>query len=475
MGYFILAFCAEMRAIQYNQHFIIPSKLLHMKKWLLFTAFVLFILACTHEQLTNPLDTQLEEKLLRLSPSQTLDYFRLPESTDLRAIPQIAQNPLTAEKVELGRMLFYETGVGLDSKHSNGKGTYSCASCHIPTAGFMAGRVQGIADGGFGFGRNGEGRDKMDNYAPNELDAQEIRPISILNVAYVTNTFWNGQFGVGFNNEGTEAIWQNNPDLIPGNALGLNGPEAQNMVGTITHRMNTDNTYVLDTLGYRAMFDAAFPDLPKSERYGRKGHSFALSAYIRTLLPTKAPFQQWVKGDLNAMNDQEKRGALLFYGKAGCYRCHKGASTNSNEFQAVGVSDLYEAPGVYNPSPEHKRNLGRGGHTGNPADNYKFKVPSIYNMKDSPFYFHGSSKHSLTEVVEYFNLAIPENPRVPKSNISPFFQPLHLTDEEKADLLAFLRDGLYDPELQRYAPQRVLSGNCFPDNDPTSQKDMGCK
>lgn len=445
-----------------------------MKKWLFFGLMASLVYACTHEPPIDELDLALEERLLNLSPEKTLDYYILPESDDLSAIPQIPQNPLTAEKVALGQMLFYETAIGVDAKYPNGKGTFSCASCHIPNAGFMAGRVQGIADGGYGFGLNGEGRDKMTNYAPNEIDAQEIRPISLLNVAFVTNTMWNGKFGIGFNNEGTQHIWQNDPDLVPGNTLGLNGPEANNMVGTIVHRMNTNNTYVLDTLGYRAMFDAAFPDMLPADRYGRLGHSFALTAYIRTLLPTRAPFQRWVKGELNAMNEQEKRGAVVFFGKAGCYRCHKGGSMNSNEFHALGVSDLYEAPGVQNPSPQHKRNLGRGGHTGQQADMFRFKVPSIYNMRNSPFYFHGSSKHSLTEVVEYFNLAIPENPRVPASNISPYFHPLNLTDQEKADLVAFLRDGLYDPDLDRFMPHAVLSGNCFPNSDPVSRNELGC-
>lgn len=290
----------------------------------------------------------------------------------------------------------------------------------------------------------------------------------------MTNTFWSGKFGVGFNNEGTEELWRQDPDLVPGNTLGLNGPEAQNMVGTIVHRMNTNNTFVLDTLGYRAYFDAAFPELPPADRYGRLGHSFALSAYIRTLLPTRAPFQRWVKGETDALTDEQKRGALVFFGKAGCYRCHQGGSLNSNEFHALGVSDLYEAPGVQNPSPSHKRNFGRGGHTGKAEDMFRFKVPSIYNMKNSPFYYHGSSKHSLTEVIEYFNLGIAENPRVPAANLSPFFTPLYLTEAEKADLLAFLRDGLYDPDLDRYMPVNVLSGSCFPNNDAVSRHELGC-
>lgn len=445
-----------------------------MKKCLLLALFALFVYACTQDQLGNPLDTQLEKALERLAPNRDIRYFQLPESTDLGAIPQGVGNALTPEKVALGKMLFYETGLGLDARYENGRGTYSCASCHLPTAGFMPGRVQGIADGGFGFGHNGEGRGKFNNYAGSEIDAQEARPISLLNVAFVTNSMWNGKFGANHNNVGTEHLWDSDPEL-EANKLGLDGLEGQNIEGTIVHRMVFNHPYVLDTLGYRAMFDKAFPDWPLEERYDRLAASFALSAYIRTLLPTKAPFQEWVKGNIAAMSDQEKSGALVFFGKAGCYRCHKGGALSSNEFHALGVKDLYEAEGVFKSFPDSKRNFGRGGFTGKQEDMFRFKVPSIYNMKDSPFYFHGSSIRSLEALVEYFNNGIPENTRIPKENISPFFHPLHLSEQEKADLVAFLADGLRDPDLLRFAPEGLLSGNCFPNNDQVSQVDLGCR
>ena len=96
-------------------------------------------------------------------------------------------------------------------------------------------------------------------------------------------------------------------------------------------------------------------------------------------------------------------------------------------------------------------------------------------MKDSPFYFHGSSHHSLRAVVEYFNKGIPDNPNVPKENISPYFHPLNLTDQEMDDLVQFLSHGLYDPNLERFMPEEVLSGNCFPNNDPLSRAHLGCE
>ena len=80
----------------------------------------------------------------------------------------------------------------------------------------------------------------------------------------------------------------------------------------------------------------------------------------------------------------------------------------------------------------------------------------------------------MREVVEYFNDGNPENPNVPVNLISPAFQPLNLTDQEIEDLVAFLKNSLYDPGYTRFVPEEVLSGNCFPNNDDSSRSDLGC-
>jgi len=445
-----------------------------MKQTLLFSFLLLSVFSCTRDELSNPLDARLETTLKYLSPEGDLAYYQLPSATDLSAIPAGRQNPLTREKVALGQLLFFETGLARKAKHADGAGTYSCSSCHVPAAGFMPGRLQGIADGGLGFGATGEGRDRLENYPPGEMDVQGARPLSLLNVAYVTNTSWTGKFGAHDNNEGTEYLWGEADEATEVNYLGLDGLESQNIEGLKIHRLDVDD-YVLDELGYRAYFDQAFGDWPTAERYGLKAASFAISAYLRTLLTTEAPFQKWLKGDFTALSDTEKRGALLFFGKAGCFRCHQGPALNANEFYALGVRDLYETGAAYQTSKEDIRNFGRGGFTGRAEDMFAYKVPGIYNMSETPFYFHGSSKRSLREVVEYFNEGVPENERVPRENIAPQLHPLGLTDQEIEELLSFLEESLHDPSLMRYVPEQVLSGNCFPNNDAQSQQDLGCR
>lgn len=131
------------------------------------------IFSCVHEESYTSFDVDLDNALKSIAPTGNSDYYILPESDDFDKIPgQDPANKLNKAKVELGNMLFFETGVGLDGKHTEGARAYSCASCHIPSAGFRPGAKQGIADGGIGFGRNGEERKLFrDYYKTDEIDA----------------------------------------------------------------------------------------------------------------------------------------------------------------------------------------------------------------------------------------------------------------------------------------------------------------
>ena len=341
----------------------------------------------------------------------------------------------------------------------------------MPEAGFLPGRVQGIADGGYGFGIHGSTRFLLDNYNESDLDAQGVRPLTTMNVAYMTNTLWSGLFGAHHVNEGTEDVWVGTLQEV--NHLGFIGLESQNIEGVRLHRLAV-NEHVLNDLGYKKYFDAAFPDIDESERYTDKTISFALGAYLRTILTTKAPFQKYLKGDREALTDEQKKGALLFFGKARCYKCHNSPALSSMNFHALGTSDLYLHGGV-NTSIDDVRNLGRAMFTLDPKDNYKFKVPQLYNLKSYKSFFHGSSKNSLEEVVDFKIAAQTENERVAQNDLSPLFKPLDLTPDERQSLLDFLQNALYDPEIERYVPSQVISGHCFPNNDQQSKTDTGCQ
>jgi len=413
-------------------------------------------------------DTELEEQLLKVVPS--LDDIKLPDNA-LSQIPSDPKNQLTPEKVALGKLLFHETGLGKAPKQIEGMNTYSCASCHHAKAGFQSGMKQGIGEGGVGFGLLGESREMASYYDTLMVDVQPLRSPTILNTAYQDVMLWNGQFGATKTNQGTEAQWTIDTPKET-NSLGFEGVETQALAGSDVHRLEFDPVMLQNNATYKSLFDTAFPDIPASERYTKLYGALAIAAYERSVVASEAPFQKWLQGNSDAMNEDEKQGAMLFFGKGKCYSCHSGPGLNGMGFHALGMNDLSGSEIIGEPTEADKK--GRGGFTKNAEDDYKFKTPTLYNLRDLKFLGHGGSFSSVKEVLEYKNIALAENNAVPQDKISKEFVPLGLTDVEIVQLTAFIENGLFDPNLERYVPESLPTGNCFPVADNQSKIDLGC-
>ncbi len=411
---------------------------------------------------------ELESRIIELYGSKA--ELIQPIETDFLSIPSDINNPITEAKVELGKLLYHETMIATNPNLDNGMYTYSCASCHHVAAGFQSGIKQGIGEGGLGFGSYGEGRIKNQMYAEADLDVQPIRSPSVLNVAFQEVMLWNGQFGGKGMNEGTESQWTvGTPKEV--NNLGFEGVETQAIAGLDVHRLVIDGDEMINS-SYHDLFDTAFPEVAVNERYTKRNAGLAIAAYERTLLPNQAPFQNWLRGDNNAMEADELAGAKLFFNKGQCYTCHSGPGLNGMDFHALGMKDLEGAEVLTLIDEATKK--GRGGFTGNSADDYKFKTPQLYNLKDVHFFGHGGSFETVKDVIEYKNEAIAEQTDVGQNQLSPLFEPLNLTETEINQLTAFLENALYDDNLERYVPTQLPSGNCFPNADATSSADLGC-
>lgn len=434
------------------------------------SVFILFTTSCSNDDndYQKAEEDILQENITSLYGS--LEALQLPLENDLNNIPSDPKNPLTPEKVALGKLLFHETGLALNPIKEIGTNTYSCASCHHSAAGFQSGNLQGIGEGGFGYGTKGETRHMSIDYLETDLDVQPIKSPSILNTAYQKVMLWNGQFGGTAENTGTESNWTPNTPKEKNN-LGFEGIEIQAIAGLGVHRLLIDIDF-LENNGYKTMFDAAFPDTEESNRYSTINAGLAIAAYERIVLASKAPFQEWLRGDKNALSSNELKGANLFFGKAECYQCHSGPGLNKTGFYAIGMKDLDQNSSHILIDEATKK--GRGGFTGKTEDNYKFKIPTLYNLKDATNFGHGGSFTSIKEVIEYKNKAIPENSNVPESQLAKSFIPLHLTNEEINDLTSFVENALYDNNLNRYTPESLPSGNCFPNADSESKTDMDC-
>lgn len=447
-----------------------------MKKIITLTCIIsLFLFSCSDDDDYIPVGSRLDKDLITilttLSEDKTLSYFILPESDDYLKIPQDPLNIITKEKVELGKLLLHETALGRKPKMAEMKATYSCASCHQAAAGFSSALKQGIGECGIGFGTNGGDRIINTTVPIDSVDIQPIRSPTLLNVAYQDVMLWNGQFGGTGTNKGTEANW----GQIPENFLGFQGIEVQAIKGQGVHRLLVDEDFVT-TFGYKEMFDLAFADITETQRYTTKNAGLAIAAYERTLLANKSPWQEWLKGDRSAMSNAEKRGAITFFGKGKCYECHSGPALSDKGFYAFGMGDFDnsgKAIVLDNAGFENVKK-GRGGFTKNTADNYKFKTPTLYNLVDNGFYGHGGTFTSVRDVIAYKNNGVAQSAEATVENLAPQFGTIGLTDEEINNLTAFVENSLRDSNLNRYVPERLKSGQCFPTNDIQSQIDLGC-
>lgn len=456
----------------------------------------LFLAACDEDNASSSqssgsqssaLNNDLIQVIEQASGGQGLNTFILPASDDFSSIPQDPNNTLTAEKVALGQMLYHETALATEGV-SDREGTWSCASCHHAAAGFKAGVPQGIAEGGEGFGSTGEARTLASGFDAEASDPAlkpDVQPVTspaVLNVAYQDVMLWNGQFGntvdgiVNSNLAADTLATQGTPKEH--NNRQLSGLEIQAIAGTGVHRLSTTNDSILQTNSqYQALFDAAYPSGSNDvlEDAGK-----AIAAYERTIFANQAPFQQWLKGDATAMNDQEKRGALLFFGEAECVACHTSPALSSQAgasaaeiFFAIGFSDFDPNDPQVTGVVDAATSRGRGGFTGNAADDYKFKVPQLYNLADTSIFGHGASFRSIKDVVKYKNTAVSQKP-LPEGKLDSRFQPLDLDEKQINDLVAFLTTALHDDNLNRYVPTSTPSGQCTPVNDATSKTDLGC-
>lgn len=276
---------------------------------------------------------------------------------------------------------------------------------------------------------------------------------------------WDGSVGAHGQNEGTDAFWTEG-SIQEVNRLGFDGLESQAITALRGHRMGGLGGSVVETNAeYQALWQVVYPGQPVDrERVG-----LAIAAYERTLFASQAPFQQWLAGETDAMTQEEKRGALVFFGESGCETCHTGPALAGPGFYALGMPDMAGADVVGDPEVA----LGRGGFLGDPSQDQKFKIPQLYNLIDSPFMGHGGTFESVGDVVRYYNDGVPATP-LPADRLEGRFRPLELSDAEIEALTAFIRDGLRDPDLARYQPNRVPSGNCFPANDAVARRDLGC-
>jgi len=259
----------------------------------------------------------------------------------------------------------------------SGNGAMSCASCHNPALGWSDGLKTAVGWGG------------------------KVLPRATPTVA---NTAYNTQF-----------MWDGRKKSLEDQALGpMKTPE----------EMNTDFTAALARLrgvqGYVAMFEKAYPGEGVNEGTIAK----AIAAFERTVISRDSAFDRWLAGDRKAITEAQWRGFKLFTdtNKGNCAVCHAGANFTDNGYHNIGLT------------PAAEPDLGRFNIRKVASMKGAFKTPTLRDIELTAPYFHDGSAPTLRDVVEHYARGGDD-----RGNLSPNVKPLDLNDQDKSDLVEFMK------------------------------------
>ena len=294
------------------------------------------------------------------------------ESSALGLLPNMpvpAFNLQTDAKVELGKMLFFDTRL------SKGN-AISCAFCHNPGTGWADARQFSIGVGGGQGGRQ----------AP-----------TVLNTGYQTFQFWDGRAG-----------------SLEEQVLGpiQNPIEMAETLPNVVRKLSA-------VPGYKKQFREVFGAEVSAEGIAR-----AIAAFERTVVSTNSTFDKYAAGDKSALSEAAVRGMGLFTGKARCALCHNGPNFTDNKFHNIGVPQAGSL----------KEDVGRYAVSKQEQDRMAFKTPTLRSVALTAPYMHDGVFKTLDEVIEFYNKG---GGAVPGKDV--FITPLNLNDQEKKDLVEFLK------------------------------------
>ena len=325
-----------------------------------------------------------------------------------------ANNPMTDVKVELGRRLFYDPRLSMN-------GTTSCASCHMQELAFTDGKPRSIGATG------------------------EIHPrgaMSLVNTAYASRLTWANNLIDRLEDQALTPLLGDNPI-----EMGMGGRE-----GDIATLLSNDAVY-------STMLPAAFPD--DVSPYSVLNTVRATSAFVRTIISFDSPYDEFLRGNPDAIGESAKRGMDLFFSeRLECFHCHGGFNfTDSTTHANAAVERVgYHNNGLYNVDGNGAYpadNTGLYDMTGNRRDMGRFKAPTLRNVAVTAPYMHDGSLETLDAVIDHYargGRELADGNNAGDGRLSPFksefIRGFDLDEQERADLLAFL-NALTD--------QRVLS------------------
>ncbi|MFT4930127.1 MAG: cytochrome c peroxidase [Phenylobacterium sp.] len=206
---------------------------------------------------------------------------------------------------------------------------------------------------------------------------------------------------------------------------------------------------VTNHAGYDQLLADAFPDTPEKD-LDIVDISEALGAFmIDEFTALDSPFDRYLAGDNNAMSKDAKRGALLFYGPAGCGGCHSGGLQTDFDFHNIAAPQVGTGRG-----PAAPLDLGRGAVTGNAAENFRFRTPSLRNIELEAPYFHNGAFDKLEDAVRHHLDPAASLANYDASQIEPELAGQFQNDPATIQAL-----------LSTVSPKLRILGNSLSDND----------
>jgi cytochrome c peroxidase len=392
--------------------------------------------------------------------------------------------------VEIGRLLFFDEIGSLNDDNT-------CGSCHAPSA--AMGDTQSIA-----IGIDSNRVVGADRAGPRN----QRRAPSVINTVFYPALMWNARFsarsGDPFDNRGgllfpaPEGLsLSDKPHLLTAQAFippterveaaGFDVPgDSFELRAEVIRRLNT-------VPAYHDRFAPIFPAAAQPDGITYDMFAAAIAEFEFSLVRADAPIDRFARGETSAMTSAEKRGALLFFGKARCVECHAVSGASNQMFSdfrmhVIAVPQIFPAAGHGNvifDGPGDDEDFGLEQVTGDPADRYAFRTSPLRNVAAQPTFFHNGAFTRLEQaivhhldvrrsVAGFITDALDDDLRnvapmdAALARLDPILRtPIHLGASELADLVEFVGRGLLDPgarpeALRGLTPTAVPSGHALP-------------
>ena len=373
--------------------------------------FALFLTNCSRHQKKTPQKKTISNVSTRISA--------LPKS-----VKSPKDNPASPQKVNLGKLLFYDPVL-------SGNKDVACASCHHPDFGYAE-----YLDISVGVNGRGLGSKRTFNQ-PNDI------PFVKRNSQTVLNTAFNGINTLNqYAPKDAPMFWDIRVRSLEDQAL-----EPIKSFEEMRGAMYSEEEILDEVIQrleaipeYQRLFEAAFgtKDAINPTNLGK-----AIAAFERTLVTNNSRFDQYMRGDKEAISLSEKEGFDLFK-DVGCANCHNGSMFSDYKIHVLGIPENEKLP---------EPDMGV-------EDRFAFRTASLRNLRFTAPYMHNGRLKNLLEVLEFYediSFGKARNPGVPKEQFDPLIQELNLRVKDMRPIISFLNT-LNDTSFDKEIPDRVPSG-----------------